>query len=193
MEIHRSFLGSVITMIKLFMGLYNNILYNLTLNRQSDDAIFRASATAAGKINLTKLSLFMPHVTPSFQELNNLTRAVESKVTVPIAFSSRQCDTSVMPVSNMFSWRLSARTSTERPRFIIIGFQTNRGGNQILNSSVFDHCELKNIYVTLNSERYPAVDYDLAFNNQKYSRALRDAAKFDYKMYGITEIMAQPN
>ena len=181
-----------------FCDHYDKIIYgfkhNLTLKRRSDDdAIYRASATAAGKKNPTKLSFFMPHVTPSFQELNNLTRAIESKVTVPIAFSSRQCDTSVMPVSNMFSWRLSARTSTERPSFIIIGFQTNRDGNQILNSSVFDHCDLKNIYVTLNSDRYPAVDYDLAFNNQKYSRAFRDAAKFDNKMYGITEIMAQPN
>ena len=109
----------------------------------------------------------MPHVTPSFQELNNLTKSIESKVTIPIAFSSRQCDSAVMPFSNMFSWRLSARTATERPRFIIIGFQTNRDGNQILNSSVFDHCDLKNIYVTLNSERYPAVDYDSSFPNNK--------------------------
>ena len=181
-----------------FCDHYDKIIYGfkhtITLNRQSnDDAIFRSSAAAAGKIDLTKLSLFMPHVTPSFQELNNLTKSIESKVTIPIAFSSRQCDRSVMPVSNMFSWRLSARTATERPGFIIIGFQTNRDANQILNSSVFDHCDLKNIYVTLNSDRYPAVDYDLSFPNNKYSRAYRDAAKFDNKMYRITEIMAQPN
>ena len=168
--------------------------HTIALKRQGDDdAIFRSSSVAIGKIDLTKLSLFMPHVTPSFQELNNLTKSIESKVTIPIAFSSRQYDRYVMPVSNMLSWRLSARTATERPRFIIIGFQTNRDGNQILNSSVFDHCDLKNIYVTLNSDRYPAVDYDLSFSNNKYSRVYRDAAKFDNKMYGITEIMAQPN
>ena len=177
---------------------YDKIIYGfkhtITLNRQcDDDVIFRASAAAGEKIDLTKLSLFMSHVTPSFQELNNLTKSIESKVTIPIALSSRQCDSSVMPVSNIFSWRLSARTATERPIFIIIGFQTNRNANQTLNSSVFDHCDLKNIYVTLNSDRYPAVDYDLSFPNNKYSRAYRDAAEFDNKMYGITEIMAEPN
>ena len=135
----------------------------------------------------------MPHVIPSFQELNNLTRSIASKVTVPIAFSSRQCDRSVMPVSNIFSWRLSTRSASEKPRFIIVGFQTNRDGSQELNPSVFDHCNLKNIYVTLNSDRYPAVDYDLAFQNNKYSRAYKDAAKFNNKFYGYSELITQPN
>ena len=49
------------------------------------------------------------------------------------------------------------------------------------------------MYVTLNSERYPAVDYDLDFNNNKYSRAFRDAAKLDNRLYGVSDIIAQPN
>ena len=89
-----------------FCDHYDKIIYGfqhtITLNRQSDDdAIFRSSTVAAGKIDLTKLSLFMPHDTPSFQELNNLTKSIESKVAIPIAFSSRQCDSSVMPISNI--------------------------------------------------------------------------------------------
>ena len=155
---------------------YDKVVYGfkhtLFLVRKSDDdTIFRTAATAAGNIDLTKLSLFMPHFTPSFQELNNLTKSIESKVTVPVAFSSRQCDRSLVPVSNMFSWRLSTRSASEKPRFIIVGFQTNKDGSQELNPSVFDHCNLKNTYVTLNSDRYPAVDYDLAFKNNKYSKA----------------------
>ena len=49
---------------------YDKVLYGfkhtLTLVRKSDsDAIFRTAATAAGKVNFSELSLFMPHVTPS--------------------------------------------------------------------------------------------------------------------------------
>ena len=177
---------------------YDKLLYGfkhtLTLNRKSDsDAIFRTAATAAGKVNLSKLSLFMPHVTPSVMASNNLYKIIESKVDIPFSFRSRQCDTIAVPVSNTFSWRLSARSANERPRYVIVGFLTNKDGNQELNPSVFDHCDLKNMYVTLNSERYPAVDYDLDFNNNKYSRAYRDAAKFDNRLYGISEIIAQPN
>ena len=177
---------------------YDKVVYGfkhtLTLIRKSDDdAVFRTNATAAGKIDLTKLSLFMPHVTPSFQELNNLTKLIESKVTVAVAFSSRQCDRSVAPVSNIFSWRLSTSSASEIPRFIIVGFQKNKDSSQELNPSVFDHCNLKNINVTLNSDRYPAVDYDLAFQNNKYSRAYKDAAKFNNKFYGYSELITQPN
>ena len=112
---------------------------------------------------------------------------------VPFYFRSRQCDTIAVPVSNTFSWRLSARTFSERPRYVIVEFQTNNDGDQVKNPAVFNHCDLKNMYVTLNSERYPAVDYDLDFNNNKYSRAFRDAAKFDKRLYGFSEIIAQPN
>ena len=122
-----------------------------------------------------------------------LYKVIESKVDVPFSFRSRQCDTIAVPVSNTFSWRLSARTSSERPRYVIVGFQDNKDGDQERNPAVFNHCNLKNIYVTLNSERYPAVDYDLDFPNNKYSRAFRDAAKFDNSLYGVSEIMTQPN
>ena len=135
----------------------------------------------------------MPHVTPSVAASNTLYKVIESKVDVPFSFRSRQCDTIAVPVSNTFSWRLSARSSSERPRYVIVGFQTNKDGSQDLNPAIFNHCKLKNMYVTLNSERYPAVDYDLDFLNNKYSRAFRDAAKFDNRLYGVSEIMTQPN
>ena len=177
---------------------YNKVLYGfkhtLTLVRKSDnDAIFKLTGVTAGKVNLTKLSLFMPHVTPSVAASNTLYKVIESKVDVPFSFRSRQYDTIAVPVSNTFSWRLSARTSSERPRYVIVGFQDNKDGDQERNPAVFNHCNLKNIYVTLNSERYPAVDYDLDFSNNKYSRAFRDAAKFDNRLYGVSDIIAQPN
>ena len=129
---------------------YDKVLYGfkhtLTLNRTSDsDANFRTQATAAGKVNLSKLSLFMAHVTPSVMASNNLYKIIESKVDVPFSFRSRQCDTIAVPVSNTFSWRLSARSANERPRYVIVGFQTNKDGSQELNPSIFDHCDLKNI------------------------------------------------
>jgi len=43
--------------------------HQLTLVRKDDnDAIFRAAATDAGKVVLSKLSWYMPHVTPNLQE-----------------------------------------------------------------------------------------------------------------------------
>ena len=53
-----------------------------------------------------------------------------------------KCDTASIPQSISFSWRLSVKSSSEVPRFIIVGFQTNKSGNIEQNPSIFDNVEL---------------------------------------------------
>ena len=53
--------------------------------------------------------------------------------------------------STSFTWRLSVKTAPEKPRFIIVTFQTDKDGNQIKNPSTFDYVNLKYAYVTLSS------------------------------------------
>ena len=52
---------------------------------------------------------------------------------------------------------------------------------------------LRNAYVMLNSDRYPAVNYNLSFANQKFSRVFRDAALFGVKFFGTDELITQSN
>ena len=177
---------------------YDKVIYGfkqtLTLVRKSDDdAIFRAADAGAGKVNINKISWFMPHVIPADMEKMHLYKTIESKATVSVAYRAHQCDTITVPQSTTFSWRLSVKTSPEKPRYIIVGFQTNRDGSQEANPSIFDHCDLKNMYIMMNQERYPAVDYNLSFPNQQFSRAYRDAATFSEKFYGMDQLITQSN
>ena len=80
-----------------------------------------------------------------------------------------------------------------KPRFIIVGFQTAKNGDQIKNPSTFDDVNLRNAYVTLNSDRYPAVDYNLSFANQKLFRVHGDTALFGVKFFGADELVTQSN
>lgn len=177
---------------------YDKIVYGfkhtLTLVRKSDDdAIFRAAATAAGKVNIDRISWFMPHIIPADKEKMQLYETIETKTTLPVAFRSRQCDTTTVPHSTTFSWRLGVKTSDEKPRYIMVGFQTNRDGNQESNPSIFDHCDLKNMYIMMNQARYPAVDYNLSFPNQQFARAYYDTATFSEKFYGMDQLITQCN
>ena len=45
----------------------------------------------------------------------------------------------------------------------------------------------------MNQDRYPAVDYDLSFPNQKFSRAYRAAATFSEKFLGMDQLITQSN
>ena len=56
--------------------------------------------------------------------------------------------------STSFTWRLSVKTAPEKPRFIIVAFQTTKDDDQTKNPSAFDLVNLENAYVTLNSDRY---------------------------------------
>ena len=177
---------------------YDKIIYGvkhtLTLVRKSDDdAIFRLNAAGAGKVKLSKISWFVPEVLPSDMEKMQLYKSIESKAILNIAYRARQCESISVAQTTTFSWTLGSQAAPEKPRYIIVGFQTEKDGDQQKNPSIFDHCDLKNMFVELNSNRYPAVDYQLSFPNQQIARAYRDAATFSEKFYGMDELITQSN
>ena len=152
---------------------------SLTLARKTDgDAIFRGITAGAGKVSLDQILWFMPHVITADAEKFSIYKTIESKFKLPVAYRTRQCDMLSVPESTSFTWRLSAKTAPEKSRFIIVGFQTAKDGDQTKNPSTFDHVNQKNAYVTLNSYRYPAVDYNLSSANKTFSRVYGDEALF---------------
>ena len=105
----------------------------------------------------------------------------------------RQCDSITVPQSTSFTWRLSVKSSPEKPRFVIVGFQTDKDSDQEQNPSIFDNVNVRNMYVMLNSTRYPAVDYNVSFPKQQYSRLYGDVAAFRSKFYHMDELVSNPN
>ena len=173
---------------------YDKVVYGLkhtlTLTRNNDDdAIFRGVGVDAGKIMLSKISWFMPHVTPADKDKMELYKIIERKEKLPVGIRMIQCDTASIPQAISFSWRLSVKSSSEVPRFIIVGFQTNKSRSQEQNPSIFDNVRVSNIYVMLNSMRYPTADYNISFLAQKFSRAYGDAAEFRSKFFNINELI----
>ena len=79
------------------------------------------------------------------------------------------------------------------PHHITVAFQTDRDNSQIANPSVFDHCNLNRMQITLNQVQYPAVDYNLSFPNQQFARAYRASSEFSGKFYGMNQIITKSN
>ena len=113
---------------------YDKVVYglkhNLTLTRNNDDAILKTpnraggvDVVADGKVILSKVSWFMPHVTPADKDKMELYKIIERKEKIPVGYRMIQCDSATIPQnSTSFSWRLSVKSSPEVPRFIIVGF-----------------------------------------------------------------------
>jgi len=178
---------------------YNKVIYGfkhqLSLFRKStdNDALFKDVDAALGKITLRKVVWFMPQVRPADMAKLPLYKIIESKAKLSVGFRTRQCDSITVPQSTNFSWRLSVKASPEKPRWIIIGFQTDRDSDQTKNTSCFDNLDLKSIHVTLNTRRYPAIDYNIAFKNNNFSRVYRDAAEFRPNYYRMDDLVSNFN
>jgi len=169
---------------------YVKIVYGmkhmLTLVRTTDnDAIIRANDADAGKITLQDISWFMPRVLPSDGPKLTLYKIIEHKPSLSVGFRMRQCDTIALAQSSSFTWRLSVRSAPERPRFVLIALQTEKTNDQQKNPALFDHCNVKNMHVILNSDRYPVDDYNVSFPMQRISRFYKDAADFISKYNGV--------
>ena len=186
--------------LKHFLGFcedYKKIIYGmqqrLTLTRTgNDDAIFRLAAVDEGKVDIEKIRWFMPHVIPSDAYRLQLNKIIEKKEKIPVGYRMLQCDNTPVPNNTGFTWRLGVKSSPDIPRFIIVGFQTNKNNNQETNPAIFDHCTVRNIYVTLNAKRYPDTDYENNFTNNQYSRIYGDAATFRKKFYNMDELVSNP-
>ena len=187
-----------------FCGDYDKIVYglkhNLTLTRNNDnDAIYRnnndtaGNAMMDGRVILTEISWFMPHVTPADQYKMELYKIIERKEKIPVGYRMLQCDSASVPQAKNFRWRLSVKSSPEVPRFIIIGFQTDKINNQEQNPSIFDNVNINNIYAMLNFTRYPTVDYNIDFAKNMFSRVYGDAAEFRSKFFNMDELISNPN
>ena len=192
--------------LKYFFGFcedYRKILYGmqqrLTLTRTgNNNAILKRNAAAGGaaddgKVNIKKISWFMPHVIPSDAYRLQLNKIIERKEKIPVGYRMLQCDNIPVTQGAPFTWRLGVKSSPDIPRFIIVGFQTNKNNDQTTNPAVFDHCQVRNIYVTLNAKRYPDIDYENDFRINNFSRIYGDAAAFRKKFYNMDELVSNHN
>ena len=184
---------------------YDKVVYGLkhtlTLTRDNNNtAIFKATNDAAGnplpvgQVLLSDIIWYMPHVTPADKDKMELYKIIERKEKIPVGYRMIQCDNAIIPQnSRNFSWRLAVKSSPEVPRFIIVGFQTNRVNNQDTNPSLFDNLNVDNMYVMLNSTRYPAVDYNISFVKNHFSKVYGDVANFRSKFFNMDELISNPN
>ena len=135
----------------------------------------------------------MPKIIPADKEKMEIFKIIEKKEKLPVAYRMVQCATAQVTKTPSFNWRLSAKTSPEVPRFIIVGFQTGKNNNQQANPALFDNVNVKSIHCTLNSVRYPKTDYKISFPRYQFSRVYGDAALLRKNFFNMNELISNPN
>lgn len=175
---------------------YNKVLYNvkqtLKLTRCSDDrlAIHRAAGVQDGTVQISEISWKIPEVEIEPKTLSELTKYIVDKKSFSIHFSGRYCESlQINAGSRQLSWRISVTSGIEKPRWIIIGFQTDRNMTQEQNPAIFDHLNLENCYVTLNSKQYPVNEIKTNFTINDYSKLYEMMSSFKREHYGFNNLI----
>lgn len=73
----------------------------------------------------------------------------------------------------------------EKPRYVIFGLQTNRKNDKERDNASFDHCNIKNVTLFLNSFYYPYDALNLKFEDNKYSILYDMYARFRQSFYNL--------
>ena len=167
---------------------------NTAIHKFNDDDGAGNDRLALGQVILSDIIWFMPHVIPADEDKMKLYKIIERKEKIPVGYRMIQCDSAIVPHNSTdFSWRLAVKSSPEVPRFIIIGFQVNGYNDQTTNPSIFTGANVSNMYVMLNSTRYPAADYNINFLENQFSRVYGDVANFRSKFFNMDELISNPN
>ena len=173
-----------------------NCKHELILTRANTDynsytqpeAVAAQGAVAAvpeieSKIIIDKLEWLVPHVQLSNEykilQLRNLNK------TIKVPFRSFELyEVPKLQNSNQHVWYVKTSSQLEKPRYAILGLQTNRNNNRHLNSSHFDHCNLVNLKFYLNSMYYPYDNLNLDYEKNEYALLFEMYCKFIKSYYG---------
>lgn len=170
---------------------YKKILVNakqeLVLVRSNSDAnaLFSdANEETPSKIELTNIEWIMPHLKVSDKERLSLFNTIKKEKNVDIAF--RSWDLYVYPTIPKVSkhtWQIKTSSQLEKPRYVVLAFQTDREKNTKKDRSIFDHCKLKNAKLYLNSECFPYAEMNIDFSGNIVSTLYNMYAQFQKSYY----------
>ena len=107
----------------------------------------------------------------------------------PLHIPARTSDAISVPQTQNFTWRVGVTNGIEKPRWIIVAFQTNRTTTQEQNPALFDHLNITCAYVTLNGEKYPLYDFVTNFARNDYSVLYEKFDDFKKEYYGFNSLV----
>lgn len=174
-----------------------NIKQELILLRAASDKNALLSADADNlALEITDLYWRVPHLTVSDRFKEKLLKQVDKDMPVHLPFRSWELhEYPALPTTNRFSWTVKTSSQLEKPRYVVLAFQTDRKDKSNKDMSCFDNCSLTDVKLYLNSQYYPydnirgdyCVMYSMYANFQKsYYETTHNSPIMDYDTFKDT-------
>ncbi|XP_015124167.1 uncharacterized protein LOC107046158 [Diachasma alloeum] len=169
-----------------------NAKHELIITRSKTDicavlqrAVNQQNPEEKWKINLQKIEWLIPYVKVSDERKVKLLNFIAKDTPITMGFRTWELyEYPLLPATSKHVWVVKTSSQLEKPRYVILGFQTNRKNIQTANASHFDHCSIRDVKLFLNSESYPYGNLNLDIAINQYSTLYNMYVNFQESYYG---------
>lgn len=136
-------------------------------------------------LKIEKIVWRVPHIKVSDRERINLLKYLEKDRSISIAFRNWDLyEYPLLPKTTKHTWAIKTSSQIEKPRYVILALQTGRKNNAEKNVSQFDHCQLRDVKVFLNSVYYPYESLCINFEQDRFDLLYEAYVNFQQSYYG---------
>lgn len=127
--------------------------FRLILNREiNNQFIFFGKTGEKAYLKIDNLELWIPHITPSLEIENMITKRLNTNKNIPVSFMGRVA-ASVNFDQTKYTWHFTRTSNT--PRYLFLAFKENKAPDFDNNDSLFHLENIQSVQVLLNQARYP--------------------------------------
>lgn len=154
------------------------------LNSFQETEIAGTADTSNTEIVITKMEWKVPHVWVNDDTRLHMLNQLNSDRPLTVSFRRWELhDLPALKSSDRDVWTVKTSTNLERPRYVLVAFQNDRKNNVRKDASCFDHMDIRNIKVHLNSQQIPYNNINLEIANGNYALAYQAFASFAKSYY----------
>src|SRR5258705_5868212 len=79
------------------------------------------------------------------------------------------------------------------PRYVIIGNQSDRENNLLMDTSHFDNIKLRDVSILINNQRYPSKDLNIDWNKNEFQKLYYLLKNFKNSYYNDNTLLTTVN
>lgn len=173
-----------------FKKIVLNSKHELVLVRNRTNMNMYVAANDILNLTVNKIHWKVPHISLNDNAKLSMLKTISRNDTLSLPFRSWDLyELPVIPQTTRHTWSVKTTSQVNKPRYVFVAFQTNR--NNIINrdSAVFDHCNISNLKLYLNNERYPYDDLNLNFDEGHFSELFNLFQNVQQTYYNGTSII----
>ncbi|XP_046751321.1 uncharacterized protein LOC124414418 [Diprion similis] len=136
------------------------------------------------KIVINTVEWLVPYLKLADQKKVDLLNFVEKDPPILMSFRSWELyEYPLLSTTSKHVWTVKTSTQLEKPRYVILAFQTSRKNKIGKNASHFDHCNVTDVKLLLNSQSYPYGNLNLNMSRNLYALLYEMYANFQATYY----------